>query len=84
MRPFLRMFIPKLTSLPPSTGLPPLNGALSLRSPLKDLLPQLLGLLAGTALWLRSEIRACHPSRSTLTTSVKAFAHQHSTLRSVL
>jgi hypothetical protein len=60
-----------------------LSGVLSLRSRLKALLHQLLVLLAGIVRWLRLGIRVCHPSLSTHTSSVKAFAHQHSMLRSV-
>jgi hypothetical protein len=79
---FLRMSIPRLTSLHLYMDLLLLNGVLSLRSLLKDLLHRLLGLVAGIVLLLRSGIRAYHHSLSTLTSSARAFARQPSMLRS--
>lgn len=78
MLPFRKMFTLRHTNLLPYTGLLLLSGALSLRSRLKALHRQLLELQAGTVRWLRLGIQACHPSRSTHTSSVKVFAHQPS------
>ena len=80
---YLKMFIPKLTSLPLSTALLLLSGVPSLRSRLRDLLHPLSELLAGIVLWLRLGSRACHLSLSIPTSSVRESAHQLSMLPSV-
>lgn len=65
----------KRISQPLFTALPLLSGALNLLSRLRDLLHLLLEALAGIALWLRLEIRACRLSLSILMSSVRVFAH---------
>ena len=77
-----RTFTLKRISQPLFMALPLLSGVLSLPSRLRDLLHLLLEPLAGIALWLRLEIRACRLSLSILMSSARAFAHPLSMLLS--
>jgi len=72
---YLKTFTLKRISQPLSMALLLLSGALSLLSRLRDLLHLLLEPLAGIALWLRLEIRACRLSLSILMSSARVFAH---------
>lgn len=79
---YLRTSTLKRISQPLFMALPLLSGVLNLLSRLRDLLHLLLEALAGIALWLRLEIRACRLSLSILMSSARVFAHLHNMLPS--